>query len=401
MYSIKFKRHWLTSLPLFLVSLSCSSEKGSTDTLVRLNPSEQKEIIVEEIIESVSFDDMADSVNHVVLQSIDNGTTFLGNVEKVMFFNERIYVLDTKVAKGLFCFNADGKHMFSLNQKGNGPGEFVRISDFDINENEEEIIVYDEGNGRMSLFSLNGQYLGERQRFSSMGILPDCFVQLGDKTVLYNKNNCSNSGCNSIHILGPNGELISKGLNNEHLSGFNVDFGTPIARNSDEVIFSQILNDTLYLLEAELFTQTPYIIDFGKYKMNEKEREELISNPNLIGSFILSSNKTTGLAYININEDFILSTFIINSTYATLIIERSTSKYTAFKNYEFIPEKHIPTFTVTGSYENRFIFYRNNENLVDFKKSLGSFQKHPFHDLIESIDEDTNGLITTVKFKGF
>ena len=289
------QRYWINLIPLAFLFLACSRDKDSTDTFARGIGDEPKMIVVQKIFKSIPFKDLADSVQYVALQSIEGGKIFIGNVEKVMISNDRFYVLDTRVAKGLFCFDIEGNHLFSINQRGNGSGEFMGISDFDVNEETGEVYIYDEGNGRMSLFSLDGDYMGDGPKLSTQGTLPDNFILLGDKLVLYNKNNCNDRGCNSIQVVSNlTNELIAQGIDNKHLSGFNVDMGTPIIRNGTDVAFTQLLNDTIYFLGTDLEMKAPYVVDFGKYKMSEKERSELLNNPTQISSFIALSNKTQG-----------------------------------------------------------------------------------------------------------
>ncbi|MFT6843590.1 MAG: hypothetical protein ACJASR_002374 [Psychroserpens sp.] len=401
MKKFNINRYWIKIISLLLLLPACSDNTGSIDTFSRQANNGINRIVVEDILESIPFVDLADSIQYVVLESIDNGSTFLGNIEKVTFFDGRFYVLDTKTAKGLFCFNSDGSHLFSLKMKGDGPGEFVRITDFDINEKKRQIQIYDEGNGRMSLFSLDGDYLGEGPRLSVIGIFPDSFVLLGDTAILYNNNNCSDYGCNSVHLVNLKNELISQGIDNKNLSGFNVDFGTPIARNRDEVAFTQILNDSIYLLGGDLSIKTPYVIDFGKYKMNLQERNELINNPMQISSFIAQSNKTPGPAYINLNDDFILLTFLQNRVFVTLVIERKTHEYKVFRNYWFNNYEYIPTFIVVGNYENKFIYFNGNEYMLNFKESNDSIDSHPYAEVLKSINDRTNGVIAIVTFQKF
>lgn len=393
---------WGVLLPLIIsvicLASGCSNRKVSSDTMKRSLDNEPQKIVVSNILESFPFDELIDSVRYIPLQSI-KGDIFIGNIEKVISLNDRFYVLDTKTARGLFCFDMNGRHLFSLNQRGNGPGEFVSISDFDVNEDLKQIYVYDEGNGRMSLFNLDGDYLGAGPKLSAQGILPDCFVLLGDNIVSYNKNNCNDKGCNSIQITNLNNELVTQGIDNEFLRGFNVDFGTPIARNGNEVTFTQLLNDTIYYLDKDLSIKTPYVIDFGKYKMSLKERRELVNKPEQVLTFFTQSNKTPGSVFINLNDNFFLIEFFQNKFLVTLLIDRITGKYKVYRKYEFNNDIYLPVSDLVGHHKDKFLFFNNNENILDFKTSRGQYEESQYEGVLKSIDDNTNGVIAIVKFR--
>lgn len=324
------EKYWFLPMLFLLLSTCSNNNKSSRDTLTRARVGNSTLIQLGEIEQSVKFNELTDSIQYVVLQSIDNGSTFIGDIDKIIYHNDRFYVLDTRLAKGLFCFSATGVHLFSINGRGNGPGEFIKIADFDIREGF--IHLYDEGNGRLSIFDLEGTYLKTGPKFSAYGILPDCFSMFKNSYVLHNKNDCNDAGCNTIQIVDFDAGLIGQGVNNSHLSGFSIDFGTPIARNGNEIVFTQTLNDSIYIMSEDHSIEVPYVVDFGKYKLSPKEKNEVINNPMQIATFISESFKTTGFAYVNVNEDFILLTFLQNRTFPTLLINRETNHSKVFRN---------------------------------------------------------------------
>lgn len=390
---------WFLPMLLLLLSTCSNNNKSSRDTLTRAKVGNSTLIQLGEIEQSVKFNELTDSIQYVVLQSIDNGSTFIGDVDKIIYHNDRFYVLDARMAKGLFCFSATGVHLFSINSRGNGPGEFVNITDFDIREGF--IYLYDEGNGRLSIFDLEGNYLKTCSRFSAYGILPDCFSMFKNSYVLHNKNDCNDAGCNTIQIVDFDAGLIGQGVNNSHLSGFNVDLGTPIARNGSEIVFTQTLNDSIYIMNEDHSIEAPYVVDFGKYALSPKEKNEVINNPMQIADFLSQSFKSPGFAYVNLNEDFILLTFVQNGAFPTLLINRETNHSKAFRNYNFEVSQSIPVYTVVGNHKNQFIFYRGNENSLNFSNSLVNLNDHPYGKMLENLDDDTNGIIALAKFKSF
>ena len=120
-----------------------------------------------------------------------------------------------------------------------------------------------------------------------------------------------------------------------------------------------------------------------------------------IATFISESFKTTGFAYVNLNEDFILLTFLQNREFPTLLINRETNHSKVFRNYSFDVNQSIPVHTVVGNHKNQFIFHRGNENSLNFSNSLVNLNNHPYGKILENLDDDTNGIIALAKFKSF
>jgi hypothetical protein len=70
-----------------------------------------------------------------------------------------LYVLDSRAAN-IKVFDANGNLRGTIGKKGQGPGEFFLPADMEINA-KDEIIVYDIGNHRISVFNSDGKTLRE------------------------------------------------------------------------------------------------------------------------------------------------------------------------------------------------------------------------------------------------
>lgn len=65
--------------------------------------------------------------------SLENkGDTFPGFVHKLLVENDTLYLLDTFKAHGLYVYDKSGHFLYSYNNVGQGREEFVRLSDFQI-----------------------------------------------------------------------------------------------------------------------------------------------------------------------------------------------------------------------------------------------------------------------------
>jgi len=80
-----------------------------------------------------------------------------------------IYVLDSRARK-LIKFDAGGNILFSIGQKGQGPGEFMAPTMMELGK-QDSILVYDVGNRRLSYFSADTGGLLEEKSTGRLGRL--------------------------------------------------------------------------------------------------------------------------------------------------------------------------------------------------------------------------------------
>lgn len=58
--------------------------------------------------------------------------SFPGDLSKVLWQGDSIYVLDLFKAPGIYQYNADGRLLNSYTKRGNGPDEFLSVADFNV-----------------------------------------------------------------------------------------------------------------------------------------------------------------------------------------------------------------------------------------------------------------------------
>lgn len=102
---------------------------------------------VEIINSDLRFDDIIEDFKYIKLET--NDSCLIGEVKQLIIHKSRIYVL----SDGVFCFNMDGKFQFAISKKGRGPGEFLQILNFGIDDDRlylnspRKILFYDSNSG--------------------------------------------------------------------------------------------------------------------------------------------------------------------------------------------------------------------------------------------------------------
>jgi hypothetical protein len=84
----------------------------------------------------------------------------IGYADKTLIWNNRIYVADFTNAMALFVFDMNGKFLFKIAKRGQGPGEYIKLHDFDIQVNGD-IYMLDQHTKKILIYDPEGEYLHE------------------------------------------------------------------------------------------------------------------------------------------------------------------------------------------------------------------------------------------------
>ncbi len=134
-------------ITLGFLLLSCSSNRNQT----------QSSFIDLEREDNVSVFDIFESVDLIPLET--NEQSLIAVIDKVIYFNDRYYILDIK-QQVLFCFDSAGKFLFRISQRGHAPEEYLRLEDFNIDSYNNQLLLL-EPYGHLLVFDLDGQFISK------------------------------------------------------------------------------------------------------------------------------------------------------------------------------------------------------------------------------------------------
>jgi len=121
----------------------------------------------------------------------------------IKFYDNFLYILDDKEST-IKVFSKLGKYIRSIGKKGQGPGEFLNPTDFDLNNNK--IYVADFGNKRIQVLNLKGKYLDSfKTKIAFMKII---VLEKGKKIITKNFN--VNSKQKQFYCYDDSGKLLWK-----------------------------------------------------------------------------------------------------------------------------------------------------------------------------------------------
>ena len=146
-------------LPCFLIS--CSNDRKTEDiytepTMSCDDISSLQPIKIGEP-EKGSVYDCIDSIRVIPLETDDN--CLIGNVSKISFFDNKIFVVDLYKASKVFVFDLEGNYLYSIGTQGKAYGEYMLIGDVNITEQYVDFI--DCGQWKVVRYNLSGEVLKE------------------------------------------------------------------------------------------------------------------------------------------------------------------------------------------------------------------------------------------------
>lgn len=105
------------------------------------------------------WSEVADSVTYVLLETPEEA--LIGRVDKLLFCDSLIYVLDRTKSRGVYAFTLEGRYRGKIGDVGQGPGEFAEPTDVSVYG--DRVYVYDQFSHRLSSFTRSGKFLSARR----------------------------------------------------------------------------------------------------------------------------------------------------------------------------------------------------------------------------------------------
>jgi hypothetical protein len=137
-------------LGIYLILISC----GTKD-----DPNIIKLFIDIDDIQEMNYSDIFDSYEIIPLETSQD--ILIGEIDKVLFSDDLIFVLDKRITKTVFAFGKEGKFRFKITSQGFGPGELYSPTNITLNHDKQELVVVDGRQGKFLIYDFEGRYKKE------------------------------------------------------------------------------------------------------------------------------------------------------------------------------------------------------------------------------------------------
>lgn len=200
----------------------------------------------------------------------------IGYTTKVIFWNNRIIVLDNYRSKSMFVFDEKGKLVFK-SAIGKGPGEVSSADAININKKDSTILLYDHVKNIFHKYDFSGNYIG-RMSIPRSIFIRDFFPIANDSLLVYYSSPLINSKGEKRQTTY---SMYTDDYSNaKHLSIYvspnkiSHSLGSPVAMFSDEILFVAPWSYDIYQLEGDNF-RIKYSLDFGNAALTPWQIESL------------------------------------------------------------------------------------------------------------------------------
>ena len=106
----------------------------------------------------VSIFDIFERIELIPLETIDESV--FRDIGKLIYHDGVFYIQGAWNERKIFAFDSTGKFLFKINDWGQGPEEYLHISDFEIDRQRNKILVLDPIARNLLEYDLNGRFVG-------------------------------------------------------------------------------------------------------------------------------------------------------------------------------------------------------------------------------------------------
>ena len=342
----------LTIASIFLCLCSCSGpNQDERDFLYHAH--------ITEVEDSVAWNTLVDSVTYIKLET--NAKCKIGEIAQLLAAEDKLYV----VSNGIHCFNMEGHHLFSINQRGHAKNEYIEIRN--VNIIGDKLFLYDNKLAKELIFDANtGTYI-------------DCMMLPREVAAAYGLKDKIIIDRKSIpqELLKGEGRFVLCPQTDVHdtsegyFSGDEHSFviGGTTATFSRGIIYSSYLNCTAWTLtdkgcEGYLKLDVP-----SEMKLPESVIDRAISDRILPDD---TDKSVYGLANIAESDDFITGRLSYANNFAYFIYDKRSGNTRCYSGVtEKEPWQFIPASFLCGD-EKSLFNTRSSDEIVLMRGILGT-----------------------------
>ena len=340
---------------------------------------------------------VASDIKYIKLDSESN--SIIGTIAKVFISNNYIITFDIST-QSVFIFDNSGKIINKICKKGNGPYEFVKIWDVDVDFERKLIYICDEQRKIVSYFfdGSNNNYFPVKYPVFTINLLNNKNLLLFTPTIFFSNNK---EDFYNLLVVNDSGKTVNKIRTGKHekraANTFMISIGQSYKFN-DMTYYLLPFNDTIYKCYNDTVNKHA-VINYGKYKF----RKELYENFDMYSKEKMNFIR---MGLFNENNDYLFLTFdYLNENHKIVISKKGNSTILANENGFindingglpiwpiFISNKYMVCVFEAQDLKDSYLRDQNNEN-------FNADKRKEFYKLTQNINENDNPIIAIITLK--
>jgi len=220
----------------------------------------------------IKASDLINNIHYVPLET--SKESLVGEIIKIIPTNNHFFISDD--FNTLSVWTKEGKYINHIGRRGQGPGEYITLSDFDISTDNEIVYILDESKSQIHLYSFKNDYVKSikiNKLISNIMKTPFGIICYQDPLVMINKYG---EQIPTLVLLNDNGEEIGILHQRNVSTKFMPPFTHPaiLKKHNNSFYYYPPFQDTIYSIQADTITPE-FVIDKGKYSISISEIESL------------------------------------------------------------------------------------------------------------------------------
>lgn len=252
----------------------------------KIENEEIPEILVAVNENSIDFSDLLEISEIVELET--NNESLFGEIENIIFYKDKIVILDTWKTNSIYIFNKSGRFLNRINKIGAGPGEYSLIKGISIDTINNNVIALDFELKKLIYYDFNGTFIKEVK----LEIVSFALNPYSGEYIAFNLYNVSQVPGNEYNLILKNVEN-DKQINllpfNDLYSNMTYGESRTFTHYNNKLVFTPNFSKTIFLVENEL--AKPWLkMNFGNIWASDEFFKET-DHPTELGNKIRKDNK--------------------------------------------------------------------------------------------------------------
>ena len=363
----------------FFCIVACSSNKGQDNLItIPIDPTSSQSVDWEQLFDTASM-------QVIPLETTD---------QSLLAWVDRVIITDTLYSfssdNSIYTFNQNGKFLFKIAHQGRGPGEYLVLDDFYIDEDNHYYIL-DNNSFKIIEYSPKGEFVDE----INTGLFGLAFTKISNDlwAIYIGSSKSPSSHCRLNYfskqerkIIHEFIEISDNELNWRHFKDNN-NFIPRDSKNS--------LNDTIYqLTEKELIPC--YRFECGKHQMPQKMLKDSYNDVTDFIETIKNHDYVARITPVFLTNKEIMFGFQYQDNYLHSLYQcHATTIINHYRNFLGIPHFSISTRDAIfpSGYQNDYFYYLIDPAFIPDKFKNAFCQAHN----LSQLDENSNPILVKVK----
>jgi hypothetical protein len=392
------------SIVFLIILFSCSSETDNKkDGYIQVYNTDK-----------VNFTDLFEEYELIFPESTDLALVGV-SIERLEKHRDKIFLLNrTNKGYNILCFDTNGHFLFTIDKKGNGPGEYSALKDFLIDKQLDAILLDVVGNqygfDEYMYFDLGGNYLYSKKGPDLSGIT-HFMMEFNDSLYIALSRCAHRENCEEIVFLDRQSLALKEFISCTDQFTAEVIPRLSLCKANDTFFFYDG-NDVISDISTESGYKSPvYFVDFGSQQRELKEKfagkthEEILT---LHQKTFQNKTLRTTIRFL-CNEKYFAINYSENKSvknsydvrYQTVFYDLETKKSynTSNMNFDIFNSVQNDRMEIVGCAEGYFYAVLNSPFSEEEKREIvkSKYLPEESKQALLNMDEESNPIIMMFK----